>query len=75
MSPRTAIIGDGSSVFLCGGNCIQKKSKNSVAGVALLFMQDRDKPKGTAYLIYLGLKYILWFVDMLTFIQIVVKFF
>ncbi|KAK1357958.1 F-box/LRR-repeat protein [Heracleum sosnowskyi] len=44
MSPETAIIGDGSSVFLCGGNCIQKNSKYSVAGVALLFMRDRDKP-------------------------------
>lgn len=47
MSPETAIIGDGSSVFRCGGNCIQKNSKNSVAGVALLFMRDRDKPNGT----------------------------
>lgn len=53
MSPETAIIGDGSSVFRCGGNCIQKNSKNSVAGVALLFMRDRDKPNGTAYLVYL----------------------
>ncbi|KAL8123267.1 F-box/LRR-repeat protein At5g63520 isoform X2 [Apium graveolens] len=44
MSPETAIIGDGSSVFICGGTCIQKNSKNSVAAVALLFMRDRDKP-------------------------------
>ncbi|KAL1814579.1 hypothetical protein ACET3Z_017153 [Daucus carota] len=46
MSPETAIVGDGSSVFLCGGNCVQQNSKYSVAGVGLLFMRDRDKPHG-----------------------------
>ena len=49
MSPETAIVGDGSSVFLCGGNCVQQNSKYSVAGVGLLFMRDRDKPHGSAY--------------------------
>lgn len=58
MSAETAIVDDGGCVFRCGGKIVhsKKNSRYSVAAVALLFMQDEDKPHGSAYL---SLKFIL----------------
>lgn len=55
MSPETVIVGDGKGVFLYGGDYTKKNArmKNQhpvTAAVALLFMRDKDKPHGTAFI-------------------------
>lgn len=55
MSQETVIVGDRSGEFLGGDDFMDKKSKMkcqplSIAAIALLFMRDRNKPYGTAYI-------------------------
>lgn len=51
MSPGTVVVGDGSCQFLHRGDCRKntRSPHRSVAAVALLFMRDRDKPRGTTF--------------------------
>lgn len=55
MSPETVIVGDRCGEFLCGNDSMNKRSKRKrqplfMVAVALLFMQDPNKPPGTAYI-------------------------
>uniref|UniRef100_A0A164VXJ3 FIST C-domain domain-containing protein n=1 Tax=Daucus carota subsp. sativus TaxID=79200 RepID=A0A164VXJ3_DAUCS len=51
MSPETVIVGDRCGEFLCGNDSMNKRSKRKrqplfMVAVALLFMQDPNKPPG-----------------------------